>query len=325
MTTPYMTSDDLIESVKRKIAMPISQNTFNEDDILAFANEEMMIGQVPSMLQYHEEFFVYSDDIPLVYNVFKYPIPNRAIGMKLRDMFYVDTMGNAYETVRINPDDKSYFQVSTSASPAVHKFYCQGNEVVLVPNHNHTASGVLRMYYFIRPNKLVRDSKAMIIQSITDMGNNTTKFIVDKFPLTVNGVVDLALTNKLDILQTGAGHRIFKYDVSIINMNVGELSITISNDDVPTDLKIGDYFGRQYECIIPQIPDDLHISLSERTCARILSAQGDLQGVADINTKLQEIESRQGSLIDNRVEGSTAKVLARHTLLRNSYNRFRKI
>ena len=69
MATPWMTTDDLISAVKRKISFPISQNTFSEEDIIQFANEEMFIAQVPSVLQYHEEYFVYRVQTPLVSNI----------------------------------------------------------------------------------------------------------------------------------------------------------------------------------------------------------------------------------------------------------------
>lgn len=68
-TTPWMTSKSLIASVKRKIAIPASQSTFTDSDILAFANEEVMIAQVPSILKFHEEYFVYKVETPLVSNI----------------------------------------------------------------------------------------------------------------------------------------------------------------------------------------------------------------------------------------------------------------
>jgi hypothetical protein len=83
-TKPYYTSADIIESVKRKIAVPLSQNTFTQLDVLSFANEEMFISQVPSVLQFHSEYFVTYVTIPLFTNVSRYPIPSRAIGQKLR-------------------------------------------------------------------------------------------------------------------------------------------------------------------------------------------------------------------------------------------------
>ena len=70
------------------------------------------------------------------------------------------------------------------------------------------------------------------------------------------------------------------------------------------------------ECIIPQIPPDLHNALAERTAARILAAIGDTEGLGVANAKLQEIEARQGTLLDGRVEGAPQKITARHSLLR---------
>src|SRR5690348_4097049 len=107
---PYYSSNTLIEAVKRNIAFPIAQATFSEEDILRFADEEMFLEQVPSIMQYHEEYFVFNEEVPLVANQTRYPIPKRAIGMKLRDLFYKDTQGQLVEMSRINPDDKSYMQ-----------------------------------------------------------------------------------------------------------------------------------------------------------------------------------------------------------------------
>ncbi len=112
-TTPWYTSDKLIEAVKRKIAFPINQNTFTEDDILAFANEEMFIAQVPAVMQYHEEYFVYRVQVPLVTNISRYSIPDRAIGMKLRDLFWSDASGNYFEMTRISSGDKAFFHGCT--------------------------------------------------------------------------------------------------------------------------------------------------------------------------------------------------------------------
>jgi hypothetical protein len=111
---PWLTSNALIESIKRKISFPVSQNTFSNTDLLAFANEEMMISQVPSVMIYHEEYFVIGVKVPLRDNVSRYPIPDRAIGMKMRDLFYEDTAtpGNLTEMTRISSEDKAYWQAN---------------------------------------------------------------------------------------------------------------------------------------------------------------------------------------------------------------------
>jgi hypothetical protein len=165
MATPWMTTDDLISAVKRKISFPISQNTFSEEDIIQFANEEMFIAQVPSVLQYHEEYFVYRVQTPLVSNISRYSIPNRAIGMKLRDLMWSDSSGNYFEMTRINSDDKAFFQRNIGANQAIHKFYLEGNDVVLTPSVVGGPTGALNFFIYLRPNQLVSNSRARIIES----------------------------------------------------------------------------------------------------------------------------------------------------------------
>jgi hypothetical protein len=417
-TTPWYTSDKLIEAVKRKIAIPISQVTFTEDDILAFANEEMFISQVPAVMQYHEEYFVYRVQTPLVGNISRYPIPDRAIGMKLRDLFWSDASGNYFEMTRIAEDDKAYFQGSIGANQSIHKFYLENNDVILTPSVVGDPTGKLNYFIFLRPNQLVRDSRArfftaftqditlssnpvagdkLIISlnnqsnspkeykfeagldfaiggTITDtatnlkaaidsasinnltvatqvVGGQTTlifshKDVTTSFVSVPMGVVDpfsiesligfitnaevtslLSKDTLVDFLQTKPGHRTYTYDVvvedvsgSTFKVKKSDLYTYYSNgynfDPAISNIQVGDYVCLANECIIPQIPPDLHNVLAERTAARILAAQGDAEGLQVSNAKLQEIEVRQGTILDNRVEGAPQKVTARHSLLR---------
>jgi len=166
MAVAWMTSDQLIEAVKRKISFPISQSTFTEDDVLGFANEEIAISQVPSVLVFHEEYFVAYKDVPLIDGQDRYHIPERAVGMKLRDLFWLDSAGTMFEMTRISSDDRAFFQRNTGAAQNLHKFYFEGNDVVLTP-HLTSPTGSLRFVYFLRPNQLVRDSRAITIKYFT--------------------------------------------------------------------------------------------------------------------------------------------------------------
>jgi hypothetical protein len=67
--------------------------------------------------------------------------------------------------------------------------------------------------------------------------------------------------------------------------------------------------------IIPQIPSDLHNALAERTCARILAAIGDQQGLQVNMAKIAEINQSQNYLIDNRVEGAPVKINTKNSPL----------
>jgi hypothetical protein len=507
-TTPWYTSDKLIEAVKRKISFPISQNTFTEDDILAFANEEMFISQVPAVMQYHEEYFVYRVQVPLVTNISRYPIPDRTIGMKLRDLFWSDASGNYFEMTRISSGDKAFFQRNIGANQAIHKFYLENNDVILTPSIVGDPTGKLNFFIFLRPNQLVRDSRARFFTAFTqDVTLSSNPLPGDKFLITLNnqsnspsstefvavtssslsiagytagststitlssphnippnnevtititgapaingtfvatsvsfnelkipkevlsigsggtvsfvngfvigltadvtaGNLQTVINNQLssnnvtatrvavnppldnsltrivitykditasftslpaelpspsiavnvfsiesligfklnetydglfkigdvvDFLQLKPGHRTYSYDVKVQDVGSvdGQPFIKVTKLDLYTyysngfnfqpaisNIQIGDYVCLANECIVPQIPPDLHNSLAERTAARILAAIGDTEGLQASNAKLQEIEVRQGTLLDDRVEGAPKKITARHSLLR---------
>lgn len=394
-TRPWMTSDELIAAVKRKIAIPINQRTFSEADILAFANEEMMISQVPDIMMFHEEYFVFSEDVALVANKSRYPIPERAMGMKLRDVFYVDTNGNLFEMTRINPDDKAYWQRESATINLMQKYYIEGNDIVLAPANISSPTGSLRFSYMIRPNQLVANERAAISESFykkvtvvnaslaandtLDIGDLTftakasgagalefniagTSILTatnlvnaintdgtytassggtavvsifytdldDEFESSSAGMVVGSQTGiqftddlpahlvaglKVDFLQTKPGHKLLSKDVELLSANISDDSILFEEDEIPSTFEIGDYICEQYECIIPQIPPDLHNGLAERVCARILAAQGDMMGYQLSKDKITDIKNAEGALVDDRVEGSTQKVNQRKSLL----------
>jgi hypothetical protein len=211
---PWMTSQDLIESVKRKISFPISQNTFLELDILAFANEEMFISQVPSVLQFHEEYFVTYTTLPLINNVSRYPIPDRATGMKLRDLFWMDESGNLFDMTRIQEHDKGFFQTNIGANQAIHKFYVEGNDVILTPGVLSAPTGSLVFVFYLRPNQLVKNGRVATIEGF----NQTIK---------INNSL-IAPLNTVSITKVTVDY------VKTINNAIGSTGQAINTDNIPS-------------------------------------------------------------------------------------------
>lgn len=132
----------------------------------------------------------------------------------------------------------------------------------------------------------------------------------------------------VDFLQTNPGHRTYTYDIKlrqILPDNVGkfkaeDLKTWVNNSSGGPkkyiSLQVGDYICLANECIIPQIPPELHSKLAEMVAARILMAIGDKEGLAVSMTKLQEMDKQQASLIGQRMESSVPKVFNQFSLLR---------
>lgn len=165
------------------------------------------------------------------------------------------------------------------------------------------------------PNPLLFDQKVSSIIS-----TNTSAMVIPS-TLTINftSIPDIFSAGSIiDFLETRPGHRIKGYDVVAQTVSGNTMSFNIS--DIPANLYNDDYVCIQNECIIPNLPPDLHNALAERTGARILAALGDQAGLQMSNAKIQEMNDRQGTILDNRVEGAPQKITARHSLLR--YGKF---
>ena len=408
---PYLTSLDLIETVKLNISFPIAQNTFSDDDILKFANHELFMSQVPSILQYHEDYFSYREVVPLKTNKNRYDIPYRAIGNKIYDVYFQDINSrNLRKLAMVDPGDKTYFQSGESSiaetfqgEPArvlpaedigystslLRFFYIESNQIVLSANIGTNIRGSLVFVYYLRPNNLVIDSRAAICTNFTKDVTIDNTTLVDGDSLTINDIkltagidfiigtssaetaahintvinnledytatifnntitisyqylqtpifasnkvalavetlqaiqfdqVPTNITNSslVDFIKKKGAHRTYRFDNKLGKSAISGNVVRFKFSDIPEDFEVDDYIASQFECIIPQIPSDLHSLLAERTCARILESLGDVAGLQVANQKIKELEAGQASMIDNRVEGSPRKVFNRNNLIR---------
>jgi hypothetical protein len=307
----YLTSTTLVANVKRRASIPENQATFTTDDFLALANDEIDIGIVPLILSMQEEYFVHPETVALVASTSRYAIPYRAIGGKLRDLFYQDTNGNLFEMSRIAPEDKVSFQENPDSNTYFKYFYLEGNNVVISPNVGSSPVGSLVFTYYLRPNNLVDEDRIGVITAIS-VGASTTTYTLSQMP------DHFSASELMDINQTKSGHKIRVFDILPSSINSGTKQIVFSNSDLPTDVALGDHIAIAGECFVPQIPSDLHNVLAQRVAQRCLESMGDQAGLQAATAKLAEMELKSSTLIDNRVEGAPMKVTNRKGLLRNS-------
>lgn len=313
----YYTSNTLIRSAIRKAMIPVTQVTFKEADFLAFANEEMDTAIIPYILSFHEDYFLFPAEIPLQSNVSKYPIPYRAVGNKLREVNYRDTGNNLYEMTRILVEDAPYYgsDGNTSGNSPLRAFFINNNYVNLSPELNFQTQGFLRMWYYLRPNQLVSEDRALIINAVD---RTTGQISVETLP-NIYSVETL-----VDFIQVKSPHKCLSIDITPVSIDTTNAVITFNIADIPDELVAGDHICLAEECIIPQIPTDLHSLLAQRIAARCLEALGDQQGLQAANAKLAEMELKLGTVIDDRVEGAPFKVNNRHSALKNARNYYRR-
>lgn len=303
----YYTSNSLIESIKRRAMVPENQVTFLEEDFLAFANEAMDLGVVPSILIFHEDYLMREETVPLVTNSQRYPVPHRATGNKIREVQYKDTSGTIYEMTRISVEDKPAFQYSRDFNSAK-AFYMEGDEVVLLSSIPINVSGSLVFHYYCRPSELVPEANGARITAIDTLTNTIT---LDNYP---SNFVDGSI---FDLTTHRSPFKILSMDAQPLVYG-SSFNKTLQFSSLPTNLLVGDFVTIAEESIVPQIPQDLHPMLAQRAALLCLEAMGDANGIQIALNRLNEMEQKTGQLIDNRVEGAPLKVSPRHSFLRQN-------
>lgn len=307
-----MLVSELIRSIKSRMMLPESNSTFSDDDLIAFANEEILIGLVPSILQMKDDYLTAKYITHINSPQVKYPLPERALGNKLRDVAYSSDGLNEYEMTQINSDEKYSGIGMTTNTGYMRQFYMQGDSIVLYPDINSTVTGFLYFYYYMRPNSLVKDAAAATITAIDKVTGDIT---VSNLPSTYT------INSTFDFIKRNSPHSIMSntkgtpaIDIVITNIQNTSKIITLANiADIPYELKVGDFIALAGESPIPNVPTELHSVLAQRVACRVLEAIGDTAGLANANNKLQEMEGKTGILLDSRVEGAVHKVRNRGT------------
>jgi hypothetical protein len=106
---------------------------------------------------------------------------------------------------RIAQDDRAYFQRNVGANEAVHKYYLQNNDIVLAPALRSDPNGSLFFVYFLRPNQLVTDDRAAIIQCFEKHINLVNASIVAGDTVTVGSSVFTAVASGAGANQFNIG------------------------------------------------------------------------------------------------------------------------
>ena len=323
-----LTTSEMLKSIKRRALVPDNQNTFTDQDFIDLMNEEMMISLVPSVLQTKEEYFIYKEIIPLIADKSNYPIPERALANKLREICFVDSISgsprNEYEMTQIAVDDR-YTGLSNGTGSSdftgFRRFYLLGSDVILHPSVGPSPYGGLAFYYYLRPNTLVKDSLIATISNINrTTGDITLNYIPSGYGIATPGSNE---SIKYDFIKSKSPHNILKINLTINSLNTTTKIVNMTPSQIPIDLEIGDYFSLAGQTCIPNIPTELHSVLAQRVAQRILEAMGDSEGLANATNKILEMEAKMTSMLDNRVEGSPRKIVNRALMTGVARNRRR--
>jgi len=289
------TTTTLIDRVKRNAAIPETQPAFSDQRLIDMLDDEMVSIVVPLLLTYQEEYYVTSKDFVIDGIKSEFIIPRRAVGSKLREVKLVDK--NKPDVDQINLPRISLSDIERHDFG----FYLRRNFLVLLQPEVHKSVD-LRLYFFNRPGKLVKESLTAKITII-----DTTNKII-----TMSAVPSTWTTaTLLDMVQGASPFSVLGIDITISAIT----STTVTVSSIPTDLVVGDYLSETEESSIPNLPQEMHLLLCQGVIVKVLEALGDQNGLQMALKKYEEIKESINTLLSPRVVGELKKIHNRDDLL----------
>lgn len=297
-------SKSLINSIRRRAFIPRSQETFTDEDFLEMATEEINLGLMDQIMEARGDYLVYFEDFELN-EANEYPIPSRAHGNKLREVAIVDANGKTVrEMSQISLEDLSDIESS-------YNFFYLLNNTVILPDFSAPSDYKLRMWFYLRPNKLVVTERGAAIMSIGDatVGSDAVKVLsFSSIPKHFSNVTSF------DVTESTSPNKISYYGLVPIAINLTLKTMTFLASQV-TKLRVGDYVTSAEETIVPNLPTEYHPIVAQRVAVACLEAMGDEQNKQSAERKLAQMEKAVLRIVSNRVEGAPKKIRQRHGTL----------
>ena len=297
------TTTEIVSSLKARGLIPEnSEKTFSADDLIRFMDEELRTVLVPKIMLVRENYFLEHEDIPVVIGQSRYSINKRAIGMKIKSLFPVDSNGRVGRKLTLTDVDEISSNGYWDTSSALSMYYFIDNffEVLGTPRSNEVA--YLRQYYFQRRNKLISSNDAGRIVDITglnvEINSTPTAFTVNE---------------AYDFVKGEPGFQ--NLDIDVTPSSVSGTVFTFS--ELPDGLEVGDWLCMAGTSPIPQVPLEIFPVIAQTAVAVALAAMKDKSGAEDAFKKRDEMMNQSMLLIGTRAEDN-AKVLVSQTNIGNS-------
>ena len=296
-------SDDLLESVKNSGMIPEAQSTgCNDQDILDHLSAVLQSTMALELMRIREEYYVATERLTAAQEV---RIPHRAMGLKLRDIFYV-TGTDRQELLPIPREELQDYDAPTG----VNGYYIEGAYIQLVAPS--TVSGYLEVSYFSRPGDLVPTSEARQVTDVTGQVVTLASAIPDSWTT--------ADTFDIHSQYSGAELKVWDATASIVGTAPDTNKITfttvITGATYGTHaVQVGDWVCLAGEAAVPALPRELHPVLVRGACLRLAEAFGDQQGMQYHGALFQSDLKRALTVFEGRVEGRPLRISGGNSVL----------
>lgn len=272
--------------------IPTSQPLFTDARILRLADDQLQNVVLPLIMSVKGDYFTTNYDVTMTSSR-SYDIPSDAIGLKIKNVMWLDTDGNPNQLVEVNQQD---VQNTLNAWTVYFGYYLQENHIYLVPDSR--SGTTLRIQYYKSASKLVPNDEAGQITAIDTITNEVT---LDNLPTT------WTVGTLLSAIQGVPG-----FLTKVTGLSVVLASSPIVQLDDVTDLVVGDWLALDGDSPIAQVTKEAHPILAQAVVMKCLEALGDTAGKENAKADLKEISSIFLDMLAPRVDGQAKKIVNRN-------------
>lgn len=204
----------------------------------------------------------------------RYRIPGRCIGGRVLD---VTVFANTYEyrLARLHPTENTRIEWG---------FYIDGSDVVLSAN---VASGILRIYYQLRPSTMITSGTTSTVSSVSASSIGST---------IANGTYDVITPSGLS--QIEVPNALFSSNAA------AQPSDWIQTATLTDYVAVGDVVVPAGQTVYVPLPVELHDVLAFRCAMRIKQMKGLLDDYNSMRVIYEEVEANAYNLVTPRSENA---------------------
>lgn len=274
------TTTEMVNRVKRAIA-PGYPSTYNDDELIAFLDEEYREVTIPLVLSCYEDYFVTSKDVAMPADSFTgILMPRRSIGVKLREVLAINS-ANPTRSVKLPILD--YADVGSYNRGC----YFKGNRLFVANGETLSGLDTLRLFYYGRAGSLTAETNAAEITAI-----GASSYTVSTVP---SGWV---VGTVLDVIQGVPPFELFAEDVTITNIAGNEIFFS----ELPSEDAVeGDWLSLQETSPVARVPFETFGLIVQGACLKILEAKADPH-VEMASNKYQQMMKTTVDLIKPRID-----------------------
>ncbi len=302
------TTESILSSIKRRIAMPDAQNLYGSDELILFMGDEISSTIIPLVHSVQEEYWVMKVDVSLVQNQTNYTIPIRGVTNGLRLVTLLDTNGNEinYPLLRPEMTASSYNWLSPYSTSTLYGFYLEGDHIVMFPNSVVTNPvNTVRFRIERQPSQPCSVNDACQIVSI--VGQVVTVNLIPS---------DWTTSLLLDLVNGQPQFQSKGDDFAISGLDFGLNEITFTTT-LPTNLAVNDWIAVQNTSPIPQIPYQMFPYLAQAVACKCLEGLADEQALQASRSIMERMKEDLLKLLQPRDTGNVKTIVNRGGLFDN--------